>query len=108
MHDRDRARPAEAQLSVRAIWQGRVDPATFEPLMDHIEDRLEPRRNQPAEQSRPGRETPVGPNQMLASRRHFRPILALLRRDKPPNLTFPSRCGERFTVNRRVTANPHL
>ena len=74
MNHCDRSGTMKANPSPRSVGDGRIDAAVLEPMVDLVEHLPEAWRDQPAQQARTGRETPVCPNQMLAPRRHFRPI----------------------------------
>jgi hypothetical protein len=76
MDDGDRSWPVKADPAPRSVRQRGVDPAALEPLVNQIEDPLEPWGGKTADHAA-GRETPVGPDQMFAARGHGgEPILA--------------------------------
>jgi|SoimicmetaTmtLPC_FD_contig_31_8332978_length_759_multi_3_in_0_out_0_2 hypothetical protein len=56
----------ETDLLPQPIGQGRVDPAMFQPIVNMVENALECRCYQAADEACTGREAPVSPNQMLA------------------------------------------
>ena len=101
----------EAYPLPRPIGKRCIDPTTpIEAFVYQVEHSLESRRGKSPDKPRAGREAPIGPNQMLASRGHRSPYPRLAARWQALRLgtnsvssghfaTGPTPRDQRFTVN---------
>jgi len=58
--------PMESDPLPGTVWKAGINATFFQPVMNEIENALETRRRQAADDACSGRETAVSPNQMLA------------------------------------------